>query len=143
MKRLHSELEDLVNELWHGPRFGVQRLGFRPRIDVMRTEQPDELRVVVDLPGIDPGDVHIIVHERALVVAGRRPSVHPKGHVSYHLMEIEYGAFERRIALPVDVDPERARATYDRGLLVVTLPVATAPPSTQGGITITVHRTSA
>jgi len=142
MKRLHSELEDLVNEFWHGPRFGVQRPGFRPRIDVMRTERPDELRVVVDLPGVTPGDVHIIVHERALIVAGRRPSVHPEGHVSYHLMEIEYGAFERRIALPVDVDPERARATYDRGLLVVTLPVASRPPTSQGRITITVRTTA-
>ncbi len=142
MKRLHSELGDLVNELWHGPRFGVQRLGFRPRIDVMRTENPDELRIVVDLPGVDPGDVQIVVHERALVVAGRRPSVHPTGHVSYHLMEIDYGPFERRIGLPVDVDPDRARATYDRGLLVVTLPVASKPLRGEGRITITV-RTSA
>jgi len=49
IKRLHSELEDVFNELWHGPRFGVPRRGFRPHIDVMRTEEPDELRVVVDL----------------------------------------------------------------------------------------------
>ena len=46
IKRLHSELEDVFNELWHGPRFGVPRRGFRPHIDVMRTEEPDELRVV-------------------------------------------------------------------------------------------------
>ena len=108
----------------------------------MRTENPDELRIVVDLPGVDPGDVQIVVHERALVVAGRRPSVHPPGHVSYHLMEIDYGPFERRIGLPVDVDPDGARATYDRGLLVVTLPVASKPPRGEGRITITV-RTSA
>src|SRR5206468_11335837 len=78
MKRLHSELEDLVSELWHGPRFGVQRLGFRPRIDVMRTENPDELRVVVDLAGVEPADVQIAVHERALVIAGGRRRIHPK-----------------------------------------------------------------
>jgi HSP20 family protein len=126
-KRLHSELEDVLHELWHGPRFGVQRLGFRPRIDVMRTEEPDELRVVVDLAGIDPADVHVVVHERALLIAGRRQRLHPEGRLSYHLLEMEYGPFERRIALPVDVDPEQARASYDRGLLVVTLPVAAAP----------------
>jgi HSP20 family protein len=141
MKRLHSELEDVLNELWHGPRFGVQRRGFSPHIDVMRTEDPDELRVVVDLAGVDPGDVHIVVEERALLLAGRRERVHPDSGLSYHLLEIPYGPFERRIGLPVDVDPDRARATYDRGLLVVTLPVA-AKPAREGRISITV-RTSA
>jgi HSP20 family protein len=142
MKRLHSELEDLVGELWQGPRFGVQRVGFRPRIDVMRTESPDELRVVVDLAGVDPADVQIVVHGRALVIAGGRRRIHPQERLSYYLLEIEHGQFERRIGLPVDVDPDRARATYDRGLLVVTLPVASAPPRGEGRITITV-RTSA
>jgi HSP20 family protein len=138
MKRLHAELEDVFNELWQGPRFGVQRRAFAPRIDVMRTEEPDELRVVVELPGIDPGDVSIIVNERALVVSGRRQRLQPEGQHSYHLLEIPYGPFERRIGLPVDVDPDKARATYDRGLLVVTLPVAAAPPA-QGRITIKVR----
>jgi HSP20 family protein len=141
MKHLHSELEDVLNELWHGPRFGVQRRGFSPHIDVMRTEEPDELRVVVDLAGVAPDDVRIVVHERALILAGRRERVQPDSRLSYHLLEIPYGAFERRIGLPVDVDPARARATYDRGLLVVTLPVA-AKPAREGRITITV-RTSA
>ena len=139
IKRLHGELEDVFNELWHGPRFGVQlRGGFRPRIDVMRTEEPDELRVVVDLSGIEPEDVHVVVNERALVIAGQRKRPQPESRLSYHLLEIEYGPFERRIGLPVDVDPARARATYERGLLTVTLPVASAPPG-EGRITITVR----
>jgi HSP20 family protein len=141
ISRLHSELEDVFNELWHGPRFGVPRRGFRPHIDVMRTEEPDEIRVIVDLAGVEPGDVQIVVNERALVIAGQRRRLHPDCRISYHLLEIEHGQFERRIGLPVDVDPAGAGATYDRGLLTVTLPVAAAPPK-QGRITITV-RTSA
>ncbi len=141
MSRLHSELEDVFNELWHGPRFGVPRRGFRPHIDVMRTDDPDELHVIVDLAGVEPGDVQIVVNERALVIAGQRQRLNPDQRLSYHLLEIEHGPFERRIGLPVDVDPAQARATYERGLLTVTLPVAAAPPS-QGRITITV-RTSA
>ena len=127
-ERVHSELEELFTELWHGPRFAAPRRGFRPRIDVVRTEEPDELRVTVDLAGVDPGDVHIVVHERALLVAGQRRRLHPDCRLSYHLMEIEYGPFERRIGLPEHVDPEGARATYERGLLTVLLPVTTAPP---------------
>ena len=128
IERLHSELEDMFNELWHGPRFSAPRRGFRPSIDVVRTEEPDELRVIVDLAGVDPADVHIVVHERALLIAGQRRRLHPDCRLSYHLMEIEYGPFERRIGLPEHVDPEGARATYERGLLTVLLPVAAAPP---------------
>jgi HSP20 family protein len=126
--QLHSELEEVFNELWHGPRFTAPRRGFRPSIDVVRTEEPDELRVTVDLAGVDPGDVRIVVHERALLIAGQRQRLKPDCRLSYHLMEIEYGAFERRIGLPEHVDPDGARATYERGLLTVLLPVATAPP---------------
>ena len=128
IERLHSELEDIFTELWHGPRFTVPRRGFRPRIDVVRTEEPDELRVTVDLAGVDPADVHIAVHERALLIAGQRHRLKPECRLSYHLMEVEYGAFERRIGLPEHVDPDGARATYERGLLTVLLPVATTAP---------------
>ncbi len=140
-ERLHSELEEVFSQLWHGPRFGVPRRGFRPHIDLVRTEDPDELRLTVDLAGIEPGDVQIAVHERALVIAGRRNRPQTDSGLSYHLLEIEYGPFERRIGLPVDVDPKRARAVYERGLLTVSLPVSPAPP-TQARITITVRTTA-
>jgi HSP20 family molecular chaperone IbpA len=42
-------------------------------------------------------------------------------------MEVDYGPFERRVLLPDPVDAEAAQATYHRGLLVVTLPVAERP----------------
>ena len=106
-----GELEGLIDELWHGTRFTVTRRGFRPPIDVVRTDEPAELRVIVDLAGVDPGDVHIVVNERALVIAGQRSRMLPDCRPSYHLLEIEYGPFERRIALPENVDPDGARAT--------------------------------
>jgi HSP20 family protein len=127
-KRSGSDLETLFGDLWHGTRFTVTRGGFRPPIDVVRTEEPAELRVIVDLAGVDPGDVHIVVNERALVIAGQRSRMLPDCRPSYHLLEIEYGPFERRIALPENVDPDGARATYERGLLTVVLPVVAAPP---------------
>jgi HSP20 family protein len=140
-ERPHSELEEVFSQLWHGPRFGVPRRGFRPHIDLVRTDDPDELRVTADLADVEPGDVQIAVHERALVIAGRRNRPQTDPGLSYHLLEIEYGPFERRIGLPVDVDPKRARAVYERGLLTVSLPVASAPP-TQARITITVRTTA-
>jgi HSP20 family molecular chaperone IbpA len=49
-------------------------------------------------------------------------------------MEIEYGPFQRRVTLAEDVDPAAGKATYERGLLTVILPLAQKPPV--GRITI-------
>ena len=54
----------------------------------------------------------------------------PDCRPSYHLLEIEYGPFERRIALPETSIPT-GPATYERGLLTVVLPVVATPPRTE------------
>jgi HSP20 family molecular chaperone IbpA len=54
-------------------------------------------------------------------------------------MEIEYGRFQRRIELGVDVDPSAARAAYERGMLTVVLPIAERPPAGER-VTIEVRR---
>jgi HSP20 family molecular chaperone IbpA len=55
-------------------------------------------------------------------------------------MEIESGPFQRQVRLVEDVDPERARATFDNGLLTIELPVVEHPRT--GRIAITVERSS-
>ena len=54
MERLHGEIQELVDELWHLPRFAGGRRSFRPQADCIRSEDPPELRVIVELPGVDP-----------------------------------------------------------------------------------------
>ena len=127
IERLHDELEAMFTELWQRPRFSGARAGFRPPVDVVRTAKPPELRVVVDLAGVDPSTIQIVVDERALLIAGQRAPHHPAGRVSYHQLEIQYGPFERRFTLPEVVDPGAARASYERGLLTIRLPIAPVP----------------
>jgi HSP20 family protein len=124
--RLQGEIQELIDELWQVPRFSAMRHGFRPQIDVFRTEDPPLVNVVVELPGVEPDDVHIFADDRTLIVAGQR--CRPAVEGRYQLMEIEYGRFQRRIALPEPVDAGSARATYARGLLTIVLPVAAKPP---------------
>jgi HSP20 family protein len=124
---MHEELEVMLNELWNGPRFSGARPAFRPLIDIVRTERPAELRVAADLAGVDPSTIRVVVHARALLIAGRRLPMHPKGRLRYHQLEIQYGPFERRLALPENVDPDGARASYDRGMLTIRLPIAATP----------------
>jgi HSP20 family protein len=137
IEKLQEELEALFTDPWNGPRFLAPRRGFRPNVDSFHTDDPHELTVVVELPGVDPATVAVIVGERMLVVAGERPRPQAPGRV-YQQMEIEYGPFQRQVHLPEDVDPEQAHAAYERGILTISLPV-TDRPAPRGRVTVTVQ----
>jgi HSP20 family protein len=122
LDRLKTEMEELFADLCHH-RVAPQRAGFRPRVDAYRTEDPPAVHVVVELPGVDPAEVELAVVDGILVVSGqrRRPVVKAR---RYEHIEIDYGPFERRIALGDDLDADEAEAVYDHGLLTITLPLA-------------------
>ena len=122
--KLQAEIEELFSDLWQVPRFTGARRGFRPAVDCYRTENPPALTIVVELAGVDPDTVKVVADERALVVSGarRRPEA-VQGQV-YQQIEIEYGPFQRHIPLVADVDVKAADASYEHGLLTITLPIA-------------------
>jgi HSP20 family protein len=123
---LHAEIEELFSDLWHVPRFAGLRRGFRPMVDSYRTDDPPELTVIVEVPGIDPKSLAIVVSERTLSVSGERVRDRSDGRV-YQQMEIEYGPFARQIRLSEDVDPDGATAKYEQGIVTISLPVAPKP----------------
>jgi HSP20 family protein len=134
--RLSEEIQELFADLWQVPRFGGMRHGFRPNVDCFHTDDPHALTVVVELPGVDPASVRVGVAEHQLTIAGVRTRPHADGRV-YQQMEIEYGVFERQVRLEEDVDPRGAQATYDRGILTITLPVVAKPaPSRRVAIVV-------
>jgi HSP20 family protein len=122
---LHDEIQELIDDLWHLPRFVGGRRGFRPQVDCIRCEEPAALRVVVELPGVDPKTLEVVAGDRMLVVAGER--VRPDTRGRYRQLEIEYGPFQRRIPLEEPVDTGSATARYENGMLTVVLPIAARP----------------
>jgi HSP20 family protein len=124
--RLHDEIKELVDDLWHVPRFVAGRRGFRPNVDCIRSEDPAALHVIVELPGVDPASIKVIAADRVLVVVGERSRPPVDGR--YQQMELEYGRFERRISLAEPIDTANATARYEKGLLTVVLPIAAKPP---------------
>src|SRR4051794_37805372 len=124
---LQAEIEELFAELWQVPRFAGLRRGFRPNVDSYHTDDPHQLTVVVEGPGIDPTSLTTVVSERTLLVAGERTRDR-SGQRAYQQMEIEYGPFQRQVRLTEDVDPDRARARYEHGIVTISLPVAETPP---------------
>jgi HSP20 family protein len=123
---LQAEIEELFSELWHVPRFAGMRRGFRPMVDSYRTDDPPQLTVIVEVPGVDPKSIAIAVSERTLAVSGERVRDRSDSRV-YQQMEIEYGPFARQVRLSEDVDPDAATARYEQGIVTITLPVATKP----------------
>jgi HSP20 family protein len=125
MTELQREIQELFSDLWQVPRFSGLRSGFRPHVDCFRTDA--ELTILVELPGVDPGTVELVVAEATLYLAGRRERPRGEGQV-YQQMEIDYGTFRRQIPLHTDVDVAKASAAYDRGMLRIVLPLAQRPP---------------
>jgi len=109
-------------ELWEVTRFSGARGGFQPQCDCYRTEDPPELHVLIELPGIDPEAVRIVASGTALVVSGIRERPHPVG-ARYRQVEIEYGRFERRIELGEGVDADAVTTTYEEGMLRLEVPL--------------------
>ena len=123
---LRGEIDDLFSELWQVPRFAARGL-FRPQVDCFRTEDPPEITVLVELPGVEPEEVQIVATPQALLVAGERRR--PRGEARvYQQMELDYGPFRRELVLGEDVDPESGHASYERGILTIVLPLARQAP---------------
>jgi HSP20 family protein len=125
-----DEIEQLFADLWQVFPFsrGLRR-GYRPQVDVFRKESPATLIVQIELPGVDPDHVKLVASPQALLIAGERRR--PKDCGQYQQMEIDYGPFQRHITLAEDIAPEDATATYERGILTVSLPIAPRPAQTE------------
>jgi len=120
-KEAGDQFGRLIAELWRG-QYGGHQHGFWPPVDSYRTEDPPQLVVVVELPGVDPAEVQIVLHDGALIIAGERIR-QSKCNRRYHQMEIDHGSFQRRIQIHEQVDAKAASATYESGLLQIVLPI--------------------
>ena len=135
---LAGEIQELFADMWQVPRFSAGlRQGYRPQADCFRTDDPPALNVVVELPGVDPASVEVVVAGRALTISGERPRPRVEG-AHYLAMEIEYGTFQRRLELGAEIDQTNVTATYDKGMLKVVLPLA--PQHRDEKVSINVRR---
>ena len=94
-----------------------------PNLDMYETDTA--VVVLLELAGVDPGQTEIRAEPHRLQVRGVRRERHgPEGAAgrSYHALEVPYGRFERSMPLPPGLDTEAAAASYQDGLLEITLP---------------------
>lgn len=117
-------LRDEIDEIFD--RFFVEEFPWHGRMDGSVTVpvlesflRDDRLVVRADLPGIDAKAVEVSVEGDRLTVRGERKDVNEDKDRLYK--EVRYGRFERMIQLPPGVDPDTVRATYQDGVLEITM----------------------
>jgi HSP20 family protein len=96
--------------------------GFAPAVDIRQ----DRDHVIVDfqIPDIDPSKVNITIENDVLTVSGVSEEKHEVKREDYYRKEISRGEFSRSIILPMKVEGDKAEASYDKGLLTITVPKA-------------------
>ena len=130
IERMRREMDELLGDTWDAATsIGRQGGGFSPRVDVYYSKEGGEdgeaapmAVVTADLAGVGSGAVNLEVSGRTLVISGARPVRRTEGR-AYQQVETPTGSYPRVIEVGVDVDAERARASFDEGLLRVELPV--------------------
>jgi HSP20 family protein len=100
------------------PLFSLSSRIWNPPTDIYETGEATTIQM--EVAGLDENGFQIIAQHNLLIVRGRRVYNHAQAAtVSYHLMEIHYGEFERVFAFSFDIDQNALKATYERGFLII------------------------
>jgi HSP20 family protein len=135
---LRDEMDRLFDRAFRGwPRFGgllsewdpfremepvFGRLPSRqsPRTDIEESDK--DYTVSIELPGVGPEDLDLSITDDMLTVKGEKRSERKEEEKGYHLTERSHGHFERTFSLPEGVNADKVDATFDKGVLQITLP---------------------
>jgi HSP20 family protein len=96
-----------------------------PRVEIV--EREGELLVRAELPGMSKDDVKVEVTDELITIEGERKAEAREEKEGYFYSERSYGHFFRSIPMPEGAESEKARATFQDGVLEVTMPVPEQP----------------
>lgn len=91
-----------------------------PAMDLVETD--DSLVLRADLPGVKRDEIEIEVKDGVLTVSGQRRAEHEDKREGYHRVERSFGRFSRSLGLPKGVSADSVGATFEDGVLEVTMP---------------------
>ncbi|MEO0108115.1 MAG: Hsp20/alpha crystallin family protein [candidate division WOR-3 bacterium] len=124
--QLFDEAEALVASFWEF-QFPSSGMTWSPATDVFLAG--DVVHVRVEVPGVARKDLKIAVSPVLIEVSGFRPTPASfRNGTSFYELEIPYGVFRKRIALPCRVNPQEVTGELEAGLLTLVLPKAGARP---------------
>ena len=91
-----------------------------PAVDIL--ENANDYVLKFELPGVEKNDVKITLQNDVLTLRGEKRQENEKKGDNFHRMERSFGVFQRSFTLASSVNSETIEATYDNGILTITLP---------------------
>ena len=108
---------------------------WNPAADISETDKA--YRVKVDMPEVQEKDLKVTMKNGILEITGERKSELEEKDAKHHRIERSYGRFERCFSMPEDANPNAITATYQQGVLTVTVPKTENPQAKE--ITVKVN----
>ncbi len=123
LEEMERRFEDIFGRpflpaVWR--RIPMVEMGWAPAIEVF--EKEDKFVVKAELPGMKEEDIDVSAVGDILTIKGERKAESEVKEEDYYCCERSYGSFSRSIALPSSVDAKKIEASYEDGILEVTLP---------------------
>jgi HSP20 family protein len=124
MVSLRRAMDHLFDDAWVSPmrwrHYTGEPLGVK--VDLHQTD--DALVVTASLPGVRPEDVEVTITGQTLSISGELKAEEQVEREQYLYRERRTGSFARQLELPVRVEGDKAEATFEHGLLRLTIPKA-------------------
>lgn len=119
-RRMDRLFEDFMTEFSDMGTRETALQGYEPACDLV--ERDNDFLVCVDLPGMHAKEINLEIVGNNLVLSGERKFERKVEKVGTQYHERRIGAFERHIALPENINPEKIHANFDAGVLTLTVP---------------------
>jgi HSP20 family protein len=101
---------------------GFAQVALVPHMDVSETDT--DLRISAELPGVAEDNVEVTLNDDVLTIRGEKKFERRDERENYHFVERSYGTFQRSLRIPYSVKPEEVQASFEHGVLTITLPKA-------------------
>jgi len=89
-------------------------------IDVYQTDQ--DIIIKSTIAGVKPEDIDISINNDMVTIRGKRSKDEQISTENYYYQELYWGTFSRSVILPVEVDPDKTKASIKNGILTIKLP---------------------
>jgi HSP20 family protein len=118
LQNLTERMKKFAEEFPESVSFEFGR-SFEPRVDVM--VDSEHVYIHAELPGVSKDKIVLTYAEEALIISGEKIRRLSEANVELVRDERSFGAFERKVALPVKIDRESISATMTDGVLEITM----------------------
>lgn len=115
---MSKNFSDIMDEFFNDV-VRTNRDSFVPGIDISETD--NQFLITAELPGMSKDDIDISLDNGRLSISGERKFEKEEEGKKFHRVETRYGSFNRSFQLPDNIDEESIKATYENGLLNISL----------------------